>query len=115
MTHEEFSESFELARCDPEQSCDGFAGGRIRSGPSNGCFTRQRIDRQRLSALQIGGIGIALQAEALFQDDLNAGRLVRVLEDYAPQSLPMHMLYSPARLITPKLRSFVDFSAAHFG
>lgn len=63
----------------------------------------------------LGGVGIVLQAEALLSPDLIAGRLVKVLEPYSAQALPTHVLYSPTRAITPKLRSFLTFLTSRFG
>lgn len=69
---------------------------------------------QALREAALGGAGIVLQPEALLAPDLSAGRLVRVLEAYPPVALPMNILYSPARAISPKLRSFLDFMTERF-
>jgi len=61
------------------------------------------------------GAGVILQSEALVEADLASGRLTRLLEDNPPQPLPMHILYSPTRAVTPKLRSFLDFVTERFG
>ncbi|MFP3890212.1 LysR substrate-binding domain-containing protein [uncultured Ralstonia sp.] len=66
----------------------------------------------RMAALE--GLGIILQPLELVQDDLATGRLVQLLSDYDPPSLPIHLLYSPDRRPTPKLRSFVDHVVAAF-
>lgn len=70
---------------------------------------------QALRAAALGSAGIVLQAETLLSPDLAAGRLVKVLEQYPPQALPLSALYSPTRAVTPKLRSFLDFLTAQFG
>jgi DNA-binding transcriptional LysR family regulator len=44
---------------------------------------------------------------------VEAGHLIRLLS-YASLSRPMHILYAPDRRITPKLRSFIDFTVAQF-
>ncbi len=72
-------------------------------------------DGQTLRQAALGGAGIVLQAEGLLRQDLAAGHLVRVLEHYKPAALPTHLLYSPTKAITPKLRSFLDFAVQHFG
>ena len=72
-------------------------------------------DGHALRAAALGGVGIVLQAEALLRPDLDAGRLVKVLENYTPQALRTHALYSPTRAVTPKLRSFLDFLSSRFG
>lgn len=61
------------------------------------------------------GVGIVLQAEALLAADLDTGRLIELFKDTPPIPLPVHILYSPTRAITPKLRSFLDFATARFG
>jgi DNA-binding transcriptional LysR family regulator len=70
---------------------------------------------QALLTAALAGLGILLQPAALVQDEVNAGRLVRLLPGYAPLSRPMHILYAPDRRVTPKLRSFIDFAVARFG
>jgi len=70
---------------------------------------------QALRQAALGGIGIVLQAEALLLPDIATGRLVKVLEKYPPRALALSALYSPTRVITPKLKSFLDFLTANFG
>jgi len=70
---------------------------------------------QALRQAALNGFGITLQAEDMLHDDLASGRLVRVLPDYEGPSLPMYILFSPDRRLTPKLRSFIDFVVATFG
>ncbi|MCJ2058363.1 LysR family transcriptional regulator [Methylobacterium sp. J-048] len=55
------------------------------------------------------GAGLAYVFEAQVIDDLEAGRLVRVLEDWCPR-FPGFFLYYPSRtLMRPVLRAFLDF------
>ena len=70
---------------------------------------------QALLNAAIGGAGIVLQAEALLSSDLRAGRLVSILQEYPAVALPLRILYSPTRAITPKLRAFLDFVTERFG
>ncbi|TIS53500.1 MAG: LysR family transcriptional regulator [Mesorhizobium sp.] len=70
---------------------------------------------QALRAAALAGFGIILQPNALVADDLEAGRLVRVLLDCEPPSRPMHILFAPDERPGPKLRSFVDFMVKRFG
>ena len=44
------------------------------------------------------------QAEA----DPAAGHLVRLLADYEPAPVPLHLMFQPSRLASPKIRAFVD-------
>ncbi len=70
---------------------------------------------EALLGAAVGGAGIILQAEALVAREIEAGTLVPILEEYQPKALPMHVLYSANRQISPKLRSFVDFLSERFG
>lgn len=70
---------------------------------------------QALRAAALAGVGIILQAEALVSDDLANGRLVPVLPDFAPHPLPLQLVFSPDRTMTPKLRAFIDFAVKQFG
>ena len=47
--------------------------------------------------------------------DLQAGALISVLEEYLPQTLALHAVYSHARHLSPKVRAFIDFLASRFG
>jgi DNA-binding transcriptional LysR family regulator len=57
----------------------------------------------------LSGLGIIMQPEILLARDLNEGRLVPVLEHFASDVRPMHVLFHPDRIPTPKVRTFVDF------
>ncbi len=63
----------------------------------------------------LAGMGIILQPLEIVRAALADGSLVRLLPDYEAPSRPMHVLYAPDRRITPKLRSFLDFSMEVFG
>ncbi|CAN7148600.1 LysR family transcriptional regulator [Pseudoduganella sp. LjRoot289] len=67
----------------------------------------------RIAALH--GFGIVMQAEMLLAKEIEAGRLVAVLQDYVPVARPMHLVYSRDRQPTPKLKTFIDFMLARFG
>jgi len=55
------------------------------------------------------GVGIGCHFEPLVREDLDAGRLVPVLEDYWPTFEAFHVYY-PSRMHMPrKLRVFIDF------
>ena len=55
------------------------------------------------------GLGLAYAMEPLVMDQLQSGRLVRVLEPYAP-TVAGFFLYYPSRAhIAPKLQALVDF------
>jgi DNA-binding transcriptional LysR family regulator len=79
---------------------------------------RSRLRANSSPALRkaaLAGFGLTMQAEMTLLEDLAAGRLVRVLEDYLPPPRPMQLVYSRDRRATPKLTSFVDFMLDRFG
>jgi DNA-binding transcriptional LysR family regulator len=41
--------------------------------------------------------------------ELAAGRLRRILVDHEPPPVPLHLLFQPSRLASPKIRVFVDY------
>ena len=65
----------------------------------------------RLAALQ--GISIALAAGFLIGDDLQAGRLVRLLPDYRPAENTVNAVYPHRHHLSAKVRSFIDLLVRH--
>lgn len=61
------------------------------------------------------GAGVMLQPTELVTPYLQSGQLVEILPDYKAPTRPMHLVHTPDRRMTPKLRSFVDFIIANFG
>ena len=82
----------------PDGSTEVPVSGRLRS--NNG---------QALRVAALAGSGIIMQPEILVDEDLAAGRLVRLLPDHAAPTLQLHLLTLPDRRPTPKLRGFVAF------
>jgi DNA-binding transcriptional LysR family regulator len=68
-------------------------------------------DALRLAALQ--GTGISLAAGFLVHDDLEAGRLVRLLPEYRPVELAMNAVYPHRHHLSAKVRTFIDLLAQH--
>ena len=52
-------------------------------------------------------------------DSLKAGRLKIVLAPFAPPALPIHVVYPTSRLLSAKVRTFIDLvietTEWHFG
>ncbi|WP_342117870.1 LysR family transcriptional regulator [Pseudoduganella sp. OTU4001] len=67
-----------------------------------------------LKQAALKGFGLIMQAETVLKEDIAAGRLIRVLDDYLPTPRPMHLLYPRNRQPTPKLTSFLDFMLQNF-
>jgi DNA-binding transcriptional LysR family regulator len=61
------------------------------------------------------GRGIAIALSCAVQEEILAGRLVRVLPDYQKGEYPVVALYPHRQYISAKVRSFVDFAAKYFG
>ncbi|KJH73770.1 LysR family transcriptional regulator [Pseudomonas sp. ES3-33] len=74
----------------------------------------QSNDGAALVSAAIEGAGVVLAPVDLLHDTLISGRLIRVLQKYELPSRPMHLLFSPDRRQTPKLRSFIDAAADYF-
>lgn len=53
---------------------------------------------------------IALLTSYQIEDLLKAGRLVRLLEAFEPQPVPVHLMYAGQGQIPLKLRAFIDFA-----
>lgn len=68
-----------------------------------------------LRTAALAGQGIILQPEFLVGDDLRAGRLQAVLADYSRPPITMMAVYPQRRLLSPKVRTFVEHLEAQFG
>ena len=65
----------------------------------------------RVAALQ--GVGISLAPGFLIADDLESGRLVRLLPEYRPVEFSMNAVYPHRHHLSAKVRSFIDLLAHH--
>jgi len=61
------------------------------------------------------GLGIALLPMFIVHRDIDEGRLVQVLPDLRPHSLPIHVVWPPVRPMPGKLRLFIDHLVEHLG
>ena len=59
--------------------------------------------------------GIMLAPDYLVEDELKAGRLIRLLPDYATAETPVHAVYPHNHYLSAKARTFIDFLATRFG
>lgn len=62
----------------------------------------------------IAGMGIVIRPSFALGDDIAAGRLVRLLPNHNLGQLSVMMVYPSRRLLSAKVRSFVDFITAQF-
>jgi DNA-binding transcriptional LysR family regulator len=65
----------------------------------------------RMAALR--GAGICLAAGFLVHDDLDAGRLVRLLPEYHPIEFSMNAVYPHRHHLSAKVRTFIDMLVEH--
>lgn len=67
-----------------------------------------------LYAVRAGrGLGRPLSYQVA--DDLASGALVRLMPDWEPDPLPVHLVVSSARYMAPKLRAFMEHAVAALG
>lgn len=65
--------------------------------------------------LALAGAGVALLAQSVVQQDVEQGRLIRILPEWEPAPVELHALY-PSRLdSSPKVRAFLGFLRERFG
>ena len=71
-------------------------------------------DGQVLRAAALEGLGILVQPTYILYDDIVAGRLVPVLDDWDLPRLTINLAYPSRKHLTAKVRTFIDFIAEHF-
>lgn len=71
-------------------------------------------DGQILRAAALDGMGILVQPTYILYDDMVAGRLVPVLDDWDLPRLTINLAYPSRKHLSAKVRTFIDFMAAHF-
>jgi DNA-binding transcriptional LysR family regulator len=79
---------------------------------------RGRLDVNGCMALReaaLAGLGIILQPQMVLQDDLDAGRLVRLFPAWPAPTWPVHVVHLPDRSLPPKLQSFIAFAQERLG
>ncbi len=92
------------------------AGREIRLAPTPR-FATNSADAAVQYAEQGGGLTRVLAYQAA--ESLKAGRLKIVLEKFEPPPLPIHIVYPTSRLLSAKVRTFIDLATEitdwHFG
>lgn len=74
-----------------------------------------KIDQvEGLATAAVAGLGIIHMNHYIVEEDLNAGRLVQVLADYASPGPPIQAVMVPGRQNVPRVRAFVDFAVSLF-
>ncbi|MFO1407755.1 MAG: LysR family transcriptional regulator [Steroidobacteraceae bacterium] len=59
------------------------------------------------------GLGIA-QLPEMVAASAKRGQLVRLLEDWSIEQVPVHAVFPSSRYLTPKVRAFIDYAVEHF-
>ncbi len=60
------------------------------------------------------GLGIALLPRVVVGESAGRARLVPVLPDWQPPSVPVHAVFPGTRYLTPKVRAFIDHAVEAF-
>jgi DNA-binding transcriptional LysR family regulator len=68
---------------------------------------------ETLRRAALDGVGITLAPGFLIHDDLEEGRLVRLLPEYRPVELSMNAVYPHRHHLSAKVRTFIDMLAHH--
>lgn len=71
-------------------------------------------DGQILRAAALDGMGILVQPSYILYEDMVAGRLVPVLDDWDLPRLTINLAYPSRKHLSAKVRTFIDFMAEHF-
>lgn len=74
----------------------------------------QSNDGEDLRAAVLAGLGILHGPMAFFHEDLKTGKVVRILEGYAADLSPIHLVSAGGRKMPHRVRVFMDFVAATF-
>ncbi|CAG9275159.1 LysR family transcriptional regulator [Paraburkholderia unamae] len=71
-------------------------------------------DGHVLRAAALKGMGILVQPKCLVYDDLIAGRLISVLDEWDLPRLQINLAFQSRRHMSAKVRTFIDFLVEHF-
>src|SRR3546814_8755883 len=98
-----------------------------RSGPSwrfrherHGEFTQsmepslRANNAEALTHALLAGLGLALQPEFLAWQDIQAGRLETVMDDWQVEPIALHILTPPGRRRPARVQAFIDYLAERF-
>lgn len=58
----------------------------------------------------LSGLGVAVLPEWMMLEELQAGRLVRLLPEWSARDLPVHVVYAGHRLLPLRVSAFIDFA-----
>lgn len=87
-----------------------FRAGHSERVPVNPRYVTNSADAAIVHATQGGGLTMALTYQVA--DLVKAGKLQIVLADFEPPVLPIQLCYPTARLLSAKVRAFIDLAVA---
>ena len=76
-----------------------------------GPLTLDEASLARSAVLASAGLTLAMESDV--REDIEAGRLVRVLEDWTPAQSPLSLYYPSRRNPTAAFKAFIDFARQH--
>lgn len=76
-------------------------------------FSTNQARAARLACVE--GLGVARLLHYQVAQALEEGRLLRILEDFETPGAPVRMVYPHARLLSPRVRRFIDWAAPRLG
>ena len=88
-------------------------GGAAVSVRVKGSLRTNSAEALRIAAL--AGLGIFLAPSFLVAEDLEEGRLVRLLADHRPVAFAINAIYPTRAHVPAKIRSFIDLAVERFG
>jgi DNA-binding transcriptional LysR family regulator len=65
-------------------------------------------DGEAMILAAVAGVGLCQMPRCLFREDIEAGRLVEVLESYEPEQVEVHAVWPKVSHLRPKIRYVVD-------
>lgn len=69
-------------------------------------------DGEALVAAAVAGMGLIQVPEIMTAAEIDNGRLIKVLQRYAPTPMPISIVYPSARHLTPRLRALIEILTA---
>ena len=78
-----------------------------------GPLTLDEASLARAAVLASAGLGLMMESDV--RDDIEAGRLMRVLEDWTPGRPPLSLYYPSRRNPTAAFKAFIDFARQQSG
>lgn len=78
----------------------------------HGRFRADNSEAVREAVINDAGIGVI--PVWMFTDEIEAGRVRIILDDFEPKRLPIHAVYPSRRQLSAKVREMIDFLAVEF-